>query len=212
MILRVAEIFRSIQGESTCAGQPCAFVRLAGCDIGCTYCDTLQARDAATGREMTVDEILAAVERFHLPLVEITGGEPLLQREGTAALAARLLEAGLTVMLETSGCLPVAGLDERIEIIMDVKTPGSGVADRFCGENLEVIDGNDEVKFVLTGREDYQWACEFVARWPQLWRARAIHFSPVMPGLSPHTLAGWMVADGGPARLGVQLHKLLGVR
>lgn len=211
MTLRVAEIFRSIQGESTRAGQPCAFVRLAGCNVGCRYCDTPQARDAKAGREMTVEQVVGEVMAFGLTLVEITGGEPLLQREGTAALAERLLEAGRTVMLETSGSLPIAGLDERIEVILDVKTPGSGAADRFCAENLDRVDGNDEVKFVLTGREDYQWACELVARTPQMLRARAIHFSPVMPALSPHLLAGWMVTDGGPARLGVQLHKLLGV-
>jgi 7-carboxy-7-deazaguanine synthase len=211
MLLRVVEIFASIQGESTRAGQPCAFVRLAGCDVGCTYCDTPQARDPHAGRGMTAGEIVAELARFKTLLVEITGGEPLLQRAGVEALASALLATGHTVMLETSGCLSMAGLDPRIEVIMDVKTPGSGAAERFCEANLAALDANDEVKFVLTGRDDYQWARDFVAHAPQLAVARAIHFSPAMPGLSPRDLAGWMVRDGGSARLGVQLHKLLGV-
>jgi len=212
MNLRVCEIFRSIQGESTRAGQPCSFVRLAGCDAGCTYCDTPQAQDPAAGRDMTVASVAAAVTDLGESLVEITGGEPLLQRDGVAALAARLLDAGCTVMLETNGCHDVSPLDPRIEIVMDVKTPGSGVAKRLCRANLDVLDGNDEVKFVLTGREDYLWAREFVARTPQLSRVRAIHFSPVWETLPAAALAAWLRADGGAARLAVQLHKLLGVQ
>jgi len=211
MILRVVEIFASVQGESSRAGQSCAFVRLAGCDIGCTYCDTPQARDLQAGRDMTVETVLAELSRFQLPLVEITGGEPLRQREGVETLAAALLATGHTVMLETSGCLPMAGLNPRLEVVMDVKTPGSGAAERFCSANLDALDANDEVKFVLTGLDDYQWACNFVARTPQLAIARAIHFSPAMPGLSPRELAGWMGQDRGPTRLGVPLHKLLGI-
>jgi 7-carboxy-7-deazaguanine synthase len=212
MTLRVYEIFRSIQGESTRAGQPCSFVRLAGCDARCTYCDTPQAQDSAAGRDMSVADVAAAATRLGESLVEITGGEPLLQHDGVVALATRLLDAGCTVMLETNGCHDVSRLDPRIEIIMDVKTPGSGAADRLCRANLDVLDGNDEVKFVLTGREDYLWAREFVARTPSLSRVRAVHFSPAWDTLPAAALAAWLRADGGPARLAVQLHKLLGVR
>jgi 7-carboxy-7-deazaguanine synthase len=160
---------------------------------------------------MTVAEIVAAVAEFGDDPVEITGGEPMLQRDGVAALASQLLDAGRTVMLETNGCHALAGLDARIEIVMDVKTPGSGAADGFVHANLDVLDGNDEVKFVLTGRQDYLWARDFISRSPQLKLVRAIHFSPVWETLSAAELAGWLRADGGPARLAVQLHKLLGV-
>jgi 7-carboxy-7-deazaguanine synthase len=212
MNLRVVEIFRSIQGESTRAGQECVFVRLAGCDVGCVYCDTPQAHRLDAGREMSVEAVLAEVEKLlvNCRLVEITGGEPLLQRDGFIALAVALLAGGHTVMLETSGALSVAGLDQRIEIIMDVKTPGSGAAQRFCPENLSLLDANDEVKFVLTGRADYDWARRFLVA-HDLGLVRAIHFSPAWGTLSAADLAAWMLADGGPARLTVQLHKLLGI-
>ena len=210
MKLRVVEIFESIQGESTRAGLPCVFVRLAGCDAGCTYCDTPQAHDHQAGSDMTLDEVASAIDRWETRLVEITGGEPLLQREGVRQLAYRLLEAGRTVMLETNGCHDLSGLDRRLEVIMDVKTPGTGAADRLCRENLSLLDGNDEVKFVLTGREDYQWACRFLAA-NDLSRVRAVHFSPAWRLLSPATLAAWIRRGNPPARLAVQLHKLLGV-
>ena len=212
MNLRVVDIFQSIQGESTRAGQPCAFVRLAGCDVGCSYCDTPEARDTRAGRLMTVDETLHALRALNVPLVEITGGEPLLQREPAAHLAERLLDLGHTVMIETSGCLPLGPLDPRLEIIMDVKTPGSGAAQRFRPENLPLLDGNDELKLVLTGRDDYHWACRFLAE-HDLVALRAVHFSPAWSLLDPRTLAAWMLADpaSAGARLTVQLHKLLGM-
>lgn len=212
MILRVYEIFESIQGESTRAGQRCTFVRLAGCDVGCTYCDTVEAQDPRAGRDMTVRAIMDQAGAFGLPLVEITGGEPLMQSRGTVALAARLLEGGRAVMLETNGCLPIpSALDGRTEIIMDVKTPSSGAAGRLCKDNLDALGASDEVKFVVADRRDYEWAREFVDAAPQLSRVRAIHFSPAWGLLSPATLAAWMLEDRGPARLTVQLHKLLGV-
>ena len=217
MKLRVVEIFESVQGESTRAGLPCVFVRLAGCDAGCTYCDTPGAHDPRAGSDMTLDQVASAVDRYETRLVEITGGEPLLQREGVRQLACRLLapirsglEAGRTVMLETNGCHDLADQDRRVEVVMDVKTPGSGAADRLCRENLSLLDGNDEVKFVLTGREDYQWACRFLAA-NDLSRVRAVHFSPAWRLLSPAELAAWIRRDAPPARLAVQLHKLLGV-
>ncbi|MBN2582389.1 MAG: radical SAM protein [Planctomycetes bacterium] len=212
MNLRVYEIFRSIQGESTRAGQPCAFVRLSGCDAHCSYCDTPQAQDPASGRNITVLEIVATVKQLGEPVVEITGGEPMLQPEGVMALASRLLDMGHTVMLETNGCHDLSALDPRIEIVMDVKTPGSGLVGQLHEANIDVLDGNDEVKFVLTGREDYEWAREFIAERPQIMAVRAIHFSPVWDSLPAAALAAWLREDGGPARLAVQLHKLLGVR
>jgi len=213
MNLRVVEIFRSIQGESTRAGQPCTFVRLAGCDVGCAWCDTPEAQDPAAGHDLSVGDICAEVETLGLPLVEITGGEPLLQRRGVGELSGRLLDAGRTVMLETSGCHPVAGLDPRVEVIMDAKPPSSGAADGFCQANLGELDGNDEVKFPLADREDYEWACAFLAR-HDLSQVRAVHFSPVWGRLEPRTLAGWMRLDRsvGRAVLAVQLHRLLDLR
>ncbi|NIA22020.1 MAG: 4Fe-4S cluster-binding domain-containing protein [Anaerolineaceae bacterium] len=210
MTLRVVEIFAGLQGESTRAGLPCVFVRLAGCDLDCTYCDTPQAHDPRAGSNMTIDQVVSAVGRHETLLVEITGGEPLRQAEGLAALAGRLLAAGRTVMLETNGCHDLTPLDPRIDMIMDVKTPGSGVADRLCRKNLRLLDGNDEVKFVLTGGEDYRWACRFLAE-NDLSRVRAVHFSPVWRQLSAVELAAWLRRDNPPARLAVQLHKLLGV-
>ena len=213
MDLRVVEIFASIQGESTRAAQPCSFVRLAGCDVGCAWCDTPEAQDAAAGRGWSVDQICAEVETLGLELVELTGGEPLMQRRGVAELSRRLLDAGRIVMLETSGCHPVAGLDGRIEVMMDVKTPSSGAAGRLCEGNLAALDANDEVKFPLADRDDYEWARAFLAR-HDLSQVRAIHFSPIWGRLDPRTLAGWMRTDPavGRVRLAVQLHKLLGLR
>jgi 7-carboxy-7-deazaguanine synthase len=211
--VRIVEIFRSLQGESTRAGQPCLFVRLAGCDLLCRYCDTPQAHDPRAGRDLTIDQVVAEVEKLFpdpAPLVEITGGEPLLQRPGVEQLAARFLALGSTVMLETNGAQPIRGLDPRLEIIMDVKTPGSGAADRLCLENLPLLDSNDELKFVLTGRDDYDWACRFLAA-HDVSSLRAVHFSPAWSTLAPATLAGWMLTDRSPARLAVQLHKLLGL-
>lgn len=211
MFLRIVEIFRSLQGESTRAGQPCLFVRLAGCDLACTYCDTPQAHDPSAGRDLSLDQILAESCRLFSgppPLVEITGGEPLLQRPGLDQLAARFLALGSTVMLETSGAYPLADLDPRLEIIMDVKTPGSGAADRLCLENLPLLDANDELKFVLTGRDDYDWSRRFLAA-HDFSSLRAVHFSPAWSTLAPATLAGWLLAGRPPARLAVQLHKLL---
>lgn len=212
MTLRVLQIFHSIQGESTRAGRPCAFVRLAGCTIGCAWCDTPEAQPLDAGRDMDAGRVAAELLGFGLPLAEITGGEPLLQREGVGELAARLLDARLTVMLETSGCLPLGDLDPRIEVIMDVKTPSSNVADKLCPANLPLLRGNDEVKFVIADRTDYQWSCRFLAE-HDLSAVRAVHFSPAWEQLDPRTLAGWMRSDPPPApvRLTVQLHKLLGV-
>lgn len=211
LTLRVVEFFRSIQGESTRQGQPCAFIRLAGCPLRCSYCDTPQAHDPAAGRDFSIDRAARRLLEMELPLVEITGGEPLMQRPGVIALAERLLAAGRTVMLETCGCESVAGLDERMEIILDVKTPGSSMADKMLDENLPLLDANDELKFVLTGRPDYDFACSYLKSHDTS-RLRAVHFSPVTDTLPATQLAGWMHRDRPAARLTLQLHKLLGVQ
>ncbi|HPB28467.1 MAG TPA: radical SAM protein, partial [Acidobacteriota bacterium] len=159
MRLAVAEIFFSIQGESTFAGRPCAFVRLAGCNLDCRYCDTPAARTG--GRAMSVDEVVAAVAAFGCPLVEITGGEPLLQA-GVPELCRRLLADGRRVLLETNGSLPLDVVDGRVVRIMDVKTPGSGMAQRMRAENLDQLRPPDQLKFVLIDRADYEWAREYL--------------------------------------------------
>jgi len=203
--LRISEIFYSLQGESTQAGRPCAFVRLAGCDLACSYCDTPAARQAGT--EMPVEEILAAVAGFGCPLVEVTGGEPLQQPE-TPELCRRLADAGHAVLLETNGSRPLAGLDPRVVRIMDVKTPGSGMAASFDASNLAVLRPPDQVKFVLTGEADYAWARQFLRDHPLPDGVEAL-FSPVTPGLEPAVLARWILRDRLPVRLQVQLHKWL---
>lgn len=203
MSLRVHELFCSIQGESGFAGWPCAFLRLSGCNLACAWCDTAHAAD--TFREMSLEAAAAALLGTGLPLVELTGGEPLLAPE-TPALAARLADAGLTVLVETNGSLDIAVLDPRVVAVMDVKCPGSGM-ERFNDYgNLDRLRSRDEVKFVLAGREDYLFALELARR---VWDKNVVSFSPVAGALDPAELAGWMVADRVRARLGLQLHKYI---
>lgn len=208
--MRVFDIFRSIQGESTRAGLAMDFVRLAGCDLECSYCDTPEARDPGAGRDMTVAEVLAALPSPALPCVEITGGEPMLQIWDVNALAAALLRRGRTVLIETSGAHPIDGLDTRPVRIVDVKTPGSGMAERMLWRNLDLVRPSDEVKFVLTGRGDYEWAKTIVARHGLAGRTTVL-FGPATPLLDAASLARWILDDGLPVRLTLQLHKLLGL-
>jgi 7-carboxy-7-deazaguanine synthase len=206
--MRVFDIFRSIQGEGTRAGLVMDFVRLAGCDLACTYCDTPEARDPAAGRDMTVADVLAALPRPPVRFVEITGGEPMLQPKDVSALTAGLIAGGREVLVETSGAHLVQGLDARAVRILDVKTPGSGMADRMCWANLDHITHRDEVKFVLTNRADYDWAKQVVARYRLADRA-VVLFSPADPSLSAAALARWLIADALPVRLNLQIHKYL---
>ena len=208
--MHVFEIFQSIQGETTRAGLPMHFVRLAGCDLQCAYCDTPDARDADAGRPMTVPEVLAAVPPPPA-WVAITGGEPALQLADVNALIAALLDRRQRVLVETSGAHPIDDLNPRAVRIVDVKTPGSGMADRNCWENLDRLTPQDEVKFVLTGRADYDWSRAVVARCRLADRV-PILFSPARPGLDARRLAEWIVADGLPVRLNLQMHKDLGLR
>lgn len=205
-MLTVNEIFYSIQGESTRAGHPCVFVRLTACDLRCSWCDTPYAFHE--GRKMSMDEVLAAVAQHECNLVEITGGEPLLQ-EDVYALMDRLLAEGRTVMLETGGHRPIDRVPSAVLKVIDVKCPGSGEADRNHWPNLERLAPHDEVKFVIRDRADYDYARTVIARYELATRAAAILMSPVHDILSPRILSEWMLADHLPARLQLQLHKYI---
>ena len=203
--LRVNEIFYSIQGEATHAGRPCSFVRLSGCDLRCRWCDTAYAFHE--GREMRLPEIVERLRAFGCPLVEITGGEPLLQA-GTPALARALLDQGWEVLIETGGHRDVGQLDPRVRVILDVKCPGSGEGKANRWANLSRLTGRDAVKFVVADRVDYEWSSATI-RERDLAARCPVFLSPVHGELEPAVLAGWMLEDRLPARLQIQLHKLL---
>jgi len=205
-MLTVTEIFYSIQGESTRAGRLCVFVRLTACDLRCSWCDTPYA--FYEGRKMSVDDVVAETERHGCPLVEITGGEPLLQ-EDVYELMDRLLATGRTVLLETGGHRPIARVPAAVVKIVDVKCPGSGEADRNDWTNLDRLSPHDEVKFVIKDRADYDFARGVVDERRLAGRCAAILFSPVHGVLEPKTLSEWMLADRVPARLQLQLHKYI---
>ena len=205
-MLTVNEIFHSIQGESSHAGRPCVFVRLTACDLRCSWCDTAYAFHE--GRKMSVDEVVAAVDDTGCPLVEITGGEPLLQ-EDVYPLMDRLLAAGRTVMLETGGHRPIARVPHAVLKIVDVKCPGSGEADKNDWDNLNRLAPHDEVKFVVKDRADYEFAKDVIARHDLASRAAAVLISPVHGTLDPRTLSEWILADRIPVRLQLQLHKYI---
>ena len=221
----VTEIFKSIQGEGTRAGLPCIFVRLTGCNLRCTWCDTAYAFHG--GKKMSVEEVCGRIdelagreESMHgsqapVPLVELTGGEPLLQEE-VYPLAGKLLASGYTMMIETSGERFIGQLPREVIKIVDVKCPDSGEPDTFEMRNLEALCENDEVKFVLATRRDYEFAREFTAQHGLARRVKQVLFSPVFedpdgkwPGLEPRDLVQWMLADRLPVRLGLQLHKFI---
>lgn len=200
----VYEIFKSIQGESTYAGLPCVFVRLAGCNLSCTWCDTPYARVPDEAVEMTVAEVVEKVGGYNCPIVEITGGEPLLQEEA-AELASALLERGYRVLIETNGSVCLSGLDSRVVKIVDVKGPSSGHAGSFLLENLEHITQEDEVKFVIADRGDYDAAVRFMEEFLR-GRTEKVLFAPVRPQLSPRELSEWILKDALKVRLQLQLH------
>lgn len=215
--VRVNEIFHSIQGESTWAGMPCVFVRLSGCPLRCAYCDTEYAFREGSAREIA--GVVAEAHAFGCPLVEVTGGEPLAQR-GCAELVRGLLDAGHTVLVETSGAIDTACLDPRAHVILDIKTPGSGESARNLDANLDRIRLHDEVKFVITSRGDYEFARDMIARHRLAERCRAVLLSPVFAqprgleiagaaALPPRDLAAWMLADRLPARMSLQIHKFI---
>jgi 7-carboxy-7-deazaguanine synthase len=219
--MQITEIFKSIQGESTYAGLPCVFVRLTGCNLRCSWCDSEYTFSG--GHRMSLEEVIGEVERLSPGngLVEITGGEPMLQEREVVPLMQHLLEAGYTVLLETSGERPLQRVPEGVVKVVDVKCPNSGEPDTFHMENLDILAPRDEIKFVLSDREDYEFARDFVAGHHLADRVNAVLFSPAFSKdatgsrdashclLDPRELAEWMLADNVPARLGLQLHKFI---
>jgi 7-carboxy-7-deazaguanine synthase len=217
----ITEIYKSLQGESTHAGLPCLFVRLTGCNLRCSWCDSEYAFYG--GRKMTPEEVFTEVEQLSpsAGLVEITGGEPMLQEREVVPLMRQLLEGGYQVLLETSGERPLDRVPAGVIKIVDVKCPNSGEPDTFRMENLETLSDRDEIKFVLSDRADYEFARDFTQRHNLAKRVNAVLFSPAFRKeatgardsshclLDPQELADWMVADSVPARLGLQLHKFI---
>jgi 7-carboxy-7-deazaguanine synthase len=203
--MRVSEIFHSIQGESSYAGQPCVFVRLTGCPLRCAWCDTEYAFYG--GRETSMDDLLAKVGAYDCNLVEVTGGEPLAQEE-TPLFIVRLCDAGYTVLVETSGALDISVVDRRAHVILDVKCPGSGMMDRMHWPNLDKLARKDEAKFVLADRQDYEWARDVIARYALVNRC-LILMSPVFGVLEPRQLAEWVLTDRLPVRFQLQIHKFI---
>lgn len=205
-MLTINEIFHSIQGESTHAGRPCVFVRLTACDLRCRWCDTPYAFHE--GRKMSVDEVVADVEARGCPVVEVTGGEPLLQAD-VYPLMQRLLDAGKTVLIETGGHRSIAQVPAGVVRIVDVKCPGSGEADKNDWSNLALLTPADEVKFVIADRVDYEYAREIVQREQLTGRVAAVLFSPVHGGLASKQLAEWVIADRLEVRVQLQMHKYI---
>ncbi|MBE2179761.1 MAG: radical SAM protein [Chthoniobacterales bacterium] len=204
--LTVNEIYQSVQGESTWAGLPCVFVRLTFCDLRCTYCDTEYA--FYEGRKMELGEIVQEVLTFGCPLVEVTGGEPLLQPD-CVPLLSMLCEAGLTVLLETSGAHDIAPVDPRVHRIMDMKTPSSGECARNLHSNIGHLTERDEVKFVIGSREDYEWSAGQMREHDLASKVRAVLMSPVFGRIAPADIVAWMLEDKLPARFQLQMHKFI---
>lgn len=205
-MLTINEIFHSIQGESTHSGRPCVFVRLTACDLRCSWCDTPYA--FTEGRKLSVDDVVEQVRGYGCDLVELTGGEPLLQRE-VYPLMDRLLESGHTVMVETGGHLSIAEVPPRAIRIVDVKCPGSGESTKNHWDNLGLLAPHDEVKFVIRDRVDYEFAREVVARHALIGRTAAVLLSPVHGVLAPKELAAWILEDRLAVRLQLQTHKYI---
>ena len=219
--MQITEIYKSLQGESTYAGLPCVYVRLTGCNLRCSWCDSEYTFTG--GRKMAIEEVVGEVDRLSPGggLVEITGGEPMLQEREVVLLMERLLREGYGVLLETSGERPLQRVPAGVVKIADVKCPDSGEPDTFCMDNLEALTARDEVKFVISSRADYEFARDFSQRHGLAQRVNAVLFSPAFRKdatgardsshclLDPRELAEWMLADNVPARLGMQLHKFI---
>jgi 7-carboxy-7-deazaguanine synthase len=209
--LRITEIFHSVQGESTWAGLPCTFVRLTGCPLRCTWCDTEYAFHG--GERMTLDEIIARVDAIGTRVVEITGGEPLVHRNAFV-LTERLLDLGYTVLVETSGAIDIAPLDARAHRIMDLKCPDSGESARNLWSNLDHLTARDEIKFVIASRADYEWARDVIRERGLGEKViggelRALLMSPVWESMDFRQLADWILEDRLPVRYQIQLHKII---
>ncbi|MDD5529187.1 MAG: radical SAM protein [bacterium] len=207
--MKVFEIFKSLQGESSFQGLPCVFVRLAGCNLRCAWCDTKYAYRG--GKEMTIPQIIVAVASHKTPLVEITGGEPLLQEE-VYKLSAKLLDRGYKLLLETNGSLPVNKIPQKAIKIIDIKCPGSGMQDKICWQNLKKLNPTDEIKFVISDYEDYKWAKFIIKKYGLL--KHIVLFSPVC-GKNKKlatSISEWILKDNLNVRLQIQLHKYIGVK
>jgi 7-carboxy-7-deazaguanine synthase len=206
MTLYVNEIFYSIQGESTHGGRPCIFIRLTGCNLRCRYCDTRYAYE--DGHALEILEIERRIEAFRCRLVELTGGEPLIQDQ-TPELISRLLNNGYEVMLETNGTLDLSRIDRRCIRIMDIKCPSSGESEKFFSKNFLYLDGKDQIKLVIGDRKDYEFAKCRLEEIPTQIPHHHVLFSPIFGRLAPRELAGWMLTDHLSARLNLQLHKVI---
>lgn len=205
-VLKINEIFHSIQGESTKAGLPCVFVRLTYCNIRCVYCDTEYA--FYEGVDRTIDDIIDEVRSFNCKLVEITGGEPLVQ-ENVHILMKRLCDMGFDVMIETGGSLPIENIDKRVKIIMDLKTPYSKMEKKNRYENIQHLKSNDEVKFVIGSREDYDWTKEILNKYDLFDIVEQVLFSPVFERVENIQLAEWILHDKLNVRFQLQMHKYI---
>jgi 7-carboxy-7-deazaguanine synthase len=202
----VNELYQSIQGESTWVGRPCVFVRLTFCNLRCNYCDTEYA--FYDGKKRTLGEILDAVAAFRCPLVEITGGEPLLQKN-VLPLMAMLCDSLYTVLLETSGAHDISKVDRRVHRIMDLKTPGSSEVEKNLWSNIDHLGLHDEVKFVMGSREDYEWSRDKVERYDLPSRCHAVLFSPIFGRIDPRQIVEWILADKLEVRFQLQMHKFI---
>ena len=204
-MLKVNEIYYSVQGESTSAGLPCVFVRLTYCNLRCTYCDTEYA--FYEGKEKSIEEIVEEVKKFGCKLVEVTGGEPLFQEE-SFPLMKRLCDEGFDAMLETGGSLSIENVDERVKIIMDLKCPSSGMLKKNIYENVNYLKSSDELKFVIGNREDYDWAKGIIVKYDLMGKC-SILFSVVFGELEPITLVNWILEDKLNVRFQLQMHKYI---
>ena len=204
----VTETFLSIQGESTHAGRLCFFIRLAGCNLQCRYCDTQYSASLTDGKAEPLDLLVVKAVSSDVDLVEITGGEPLTQPE-TIPLCEKLLDAGMTVLIETNGSMPVWELTEGVIRILDCKTPSSGESGSNLYKNYDFLTPADEIKFVIADREDYDFSCKIIREYDLSSKTQNLLFSPVWGRIAPRQLAEWMIADRPPARLQLQMHKLI---
>lgn len=205
-MLKVNEIFYSIQGEGTSAGLPCVFVRLTYCNLRCTYCDTEYA--FYDGKDMEISEIIAEVKKYQCNLVEITGGEPLMQMDECLDMMKQFCKEGFEVLIETSGSLSIKEIDQRVKIIMDLKCPSSGMVKKNLYENINYLKSTDELKFVIGSREDYDWALDVIKKY-QLINKCEILFSVVFDKLEPVQLVNWILKDKLNVRFQLQVHKFI---
>ena len=204
-MLKINEIFKSIQGESSFSGLPCIFIRLTGCNLRCGYCDTEYA--FYDGKSMSIDEVLDTIIPYKIKLIEITGGEPLLQEE-VYPLMDRLLVKGYQVLVETGGSLSIAKVPDAVVKIMDIKCPGSGEDSKNNLDNLNHLESKDEIKFVIVNRNDYEWSRDFLRQYSSILKAKAI-LSPVYEKIELKELAEWVLEDNLPVRIQTQLHKVI---